>query len=580
MGTGGGLIVIDFTDQGNSAHFRHGGWSDQELDRVWAIGPRSVLRIPIQPSGRSLLLEAEIGPAKAPPSISGQIVRIHVNGTAIGSVRLDTRSMIRCAIDPELVGEAGIVELEFEFPGFFRPDSLQILNDNRPLSGWFSFVRLYTMDLFRPGPHFPTSAPDIPVVGLSPPLDEPPGGHAEAAPAAYTFGPGGTALPFARHGWGLGENGLARIVASPAEIELPAPTIPGPWLLRVDLTPTGAPGSARPRNVTIVLDRIMVAQFRVDEPTTRLVPLPRELTDGCDCLKLSFLPRDAGERDDPGRAAEPGIPAIAISRIGILPLPAWLSSIGNGWADAARNVPSTAVSSQFLSEDAAGLPDAIEAALGLDTLALTRGFESLGDNCEFGVIQRKLGLDVVNLFRFGKNNLVDLVRALTDDLRAVADPEAITVELNDAGRPEYVASIPAYNLHWHTSSHEHEAGQPAVWRDHAASLGYLRRKFFEGLRAGRKIYVVKQQPPVPVDHALALLLELTRHGRATVLCVEPAPSGRRPGEVEMVLPGLMRGYVERFAPDEDVGSADTTDWLRVIGNAALLNRGTALSAGP
>jgi hypothetical protein len=62
MGTGGGLVVIDFSEQGNSAYFRRDGWSGQESDRVWGIGPRSVLVVPIQSSGRSIVMEAEIAP--------------------------------------------------------------------------------------------------------------------------------------------------------------------------------------------------------------------------------------------------------------------------------------------------------------------------------------------------------------------------------------------------------------------------------------------------------------------------------------------------------------------------------------
>src|ERR1700722_2076168 len=96
MGTGGGLVVIDFSEHGNSAHFRGEGWSGQEKDRVWGIGPRSVLRIPIQSSGRSIILEAEIGPCHAPPAVTGQIVHVRVNGVALGGVRLESPAMVRC----------------------------------------------------------------------------------------------------------------------------------------------------------------------------------------------------------------------------------------------------------------------------------------------------------------------------------------------------------------------------------------------------------------------------------------------------------------------------------------------------
>jgi hypothetical protein len=45
------------------------------------------------------------------------------------------------------------------------------------------------------------------------------------------------------------------------------------------------------------------------------------------------------------------------------------------------------------------------------------------------------------------------------------------------------------------------------------------------------------------------------------------------------MPGLMRGYVARFAPASDVGATEPTDWLRVAANAVLLTRGPDAVAG-
>ena len=150
MGTGGGLVVIDFSQQGNSAHFRAEGWSGQEPDRVWAIGPRSRLVVPIQSSGRPVGTEAELGPGEPSSICVGQIVRLRVNGIAIGGgVRVNTRTMICCEIDPALAAPSGVLNLDFEISGFHRP-AVVLLAPPR-LSGWFSFVRLYTLDMDPPG---------------------------------------------------------------------------------------------------------------------------------------------------------------------------------------------------------------------------------------------------------------------------------------------------------------------------------------------------------------------------------------------------------------------------------------------
>jgi hypothetical protein len=161
MGTGGGLVVIDFSEQGNSAHFRGDGWSGQEPDRVWGIGPRSVLRVPMQSSSSPFILEAELGPCHSLPKIIGQIVRLRVNGVAVGSIRLETLSQLRCTIDPVVARPDGLLVIEFESPGFYAPAGLVRCADRRPLSCWFSSVRVYTTDMFATGLHFPIIYPDI-----------------------------------------------------------------------------------------------------------------------------------------------------------------------------------------------------------------------------------------------------------------------------------------------------------------------------------------------------------------------------------------------------------------------------------
>ncbi|HEX3993437.1 MAG TPA: hypothetical protein VHX39_19865, partial [Acetobacteraceae bacterium] len=129
-----------------------------------------------------------------------------------------------------------------------------------------------------------------------------------------------------------------------------------------------------------------------------------------------------------------------------------------------------------------------------------------------------------------------------------------------------------YELRWPAFVSEIGAGTEARQHANAVTLGYLRRKFYEGLRTGRKIYVLKQRRALCLAELTVLITELNRSGNATLLCVAEAQSERLRGAVELLLPGLMRGYVGRFAPDTDVEAADPADWLRVLANATLLQR--------
>jgi hypothetical protein len=581
MGTGGGLVVIDFSEHGNSAHFRGEGWSGQEKDRVWGIGPRSVLRIPIQSSGRSIILEAEIGPCHAPPAVTGQIVHVRVNGVALGGVRLESPAMVRCEMAPAIARPDGVLEVEFECPGYYMPGWLGISGDKRPLSCWFNFIRLYTTDMFSPGPHFPASSPDIPVIGLSPPFAGPPWANSKELPAVYTFGrtmpaPGDFRRDFRWDVSDVGEDDFVVSEGSSGQLKLLAPRTSGCYVLRIDAFPVFVTEQPHVQDVTILLDGIVIGQFSLREPTAWIVPLPVELTERRDILRLTFMLPDHGRHTDFGDSSDTRATGIAVTRVSILPLPSYLTPAENLRAEVPRPI---AASGRFLMDASGDLPALVSAALGLDLISMLRGFESLGTDSEFAVVQRKLGLEVLNLFRFGNKTLADLVWLLTGDLTALTDPDRFTVEPAVTDPAENSLTLPASDFLWRNVVREDDDDQDPSCRASAVTLGYLRRKFYEGLRAGRKIYVLKRQRFIPTSEAAVLLTELNRSGHATLLCVEEAPSGRLPGEVELLTPGLMRGYVGRSAQSGDLepgdlGSVALSDWLRMLANAMLLRRGS------
>jgi hypothetical protein len=573
MGTGGGLVIIDFSAQGNSAHFRGDGWSSQEPDRVWGVGTRSVLHVPIQSSGRTVILEAEMGPCHAPPAVTGQIVNVRVNGTAIGGIRLDTRSMIRCEIDPALTRADGILKIEFGFPGFHVPEMLGALSDRRPLSCWFTFVRVYTTDMFRPGPHFPASHPGIPVFDIVPAFAETPGANSGEAAAVYAFARPPTASSDARGETDADANDLTVTAGSSRQLKLLAPRTRGWYLLRLDASPLSYIVSGMMPPVSIVLDGIVIAQMRIHEPSAWIVPLPRELTERRDILPLNFLLSDPGRQPerDPSRDVRPI--GIAVTRVSIFPLAANLTPVEALRPEQYGSPRPIATSRRFLTDDMRTLPESIHAAFGMDLVTLLRGFETLGTNSEFGVLQARLGVDALNLFRFCDGTLPGLTRALTDDLKALDDPALVTVESDDDDPPNMVMVLPSYNLRWRTFTQEADKDHVSVCRANAVALSYMRRKFYEGVRAARKVYVLRVEQPISLSQAAVVLAELNRTGEATLLCVEEVRDGRLPGEVELFTLGLMRGYVRRPAAGTEIVSDGALDWLRVLGNAMLLKRG-------
>jgi len=568
---GGSLLHIDFTAHGNSSSFRREGWSAQEPSIVWAVGFRSSLGMKIPSFGRPLVLEFEVEPCRHLPEISGQIIRVTINGVALGSAVIRSRGMVRCELDPAIIGDGDALDIEFGCPGFFRPAWFRPGGDDRMLSLAFAFLRVYTKDIMEAGSWCEPSMHGLPVTDLVPPpaaaletVTEP------AAPAVFTFGPEGTAAPFLKSGWCRGERDFNWTSELVSELDLAVPLLAGSYVLRIDVTPLVSAEARPAQDLTVVLDGVLIGHYTLSQPSTLIIPLPRELTDGRESLAFSFIAPDSGRPCDLGLSGDKRLLGFAFRRLAVSPLPPHLSDVETLRHEQAPNWRPQSASSQLLTEDSTSLRDSISSTFGEDARAMLRHFESLGDNCEFGIVQRKLSLEVFNLLRFGNAQLANLMVALTDDFAALNDAAAVTAELNHAKRREFVVSVPAYKLRWHTFTYEDETDQESVLRANAVKLGYLRRKFFEGLRTGRKIYVLKRKQPLSVSQAVAVLLELNRHGKATLLCVEQAPADRRSGEVDLLFPGLMRGYIAAFAPDDDVEATDPTDWLRLAANARLL----------
>ena len=69
---------------------------------------------------------------------------------------------------------------------------------------------------------------------------------------------------------------------------------------------------------------------------------------------------------------------------------------------------------------------------------------------------------------------------------------------------------------------------------------------------------------------LPLSLALKRHGKARLLWVALAEQDRPAGTVEVVMPGLLKGYIDRFAPGANAHDLSFDGWLRVCANACVL----------
>jgi capsular polysaccharide biosynthesis protein len=185
---------------------------------------------------------------------------------------------------------------------------------------------------------------------------------------------------------------------------------------------------------------------------------------------------------------------------------------------------------------------------------LLLGFESLGDNCDFGFVQRYAGVEPLGLLRFAAiavpedKRLERLVAALESKFDGLGAPGTVSVFLTgELGRRKYMARESVYNLQYHTGVSEGEMTPEELGQREIKRLGFLRRKFIEDLEAGEKIWVWKSTATREADQAKPLLAVLRVLGPNTLLWVVEADETHRPGTVEALEGDLLKGYVERNA---------------------------------
>ncbi len=188
-------------------------------------------------------------------------------------------------------------------------------------------------------------------------------------------------------------------------------------------------------------------------------------------------------------------------------------------------------------------------------------FEGIGDNCQFGNVQRHFGIEPLGLLRFA--GVRDLHRLFASRFAGLGEPGSLVAYL--AGT-EYQIRDHEYGLFYHTFRHENEITHEAVLAENETKIRYLIRKLTEDLEDGEKIFVYRRF----VEDDLATVAELHRilrgYGPARLLWVTTGAPGRSPGDVEWAGPDLLRGYLGPGA-DNDPSVFDPEHWIGLLRNA-------------
>ncbi|MGI4802301.1 MAG: hypothetical protein ACRYG8_51360 [Janthinobacterium lividum] len=189
----------------------------------------------------------------------------------------------------------------------------------------------------------------------------------------------------------------------------------------------------------------------------------------------------------------------------------------------------------------------------LDDTQLMMAFESLGDDCEFGFVQRSVGAEPLSLLRFGGIRLHRLYEGLGERFEGIDDVAELGLSIQGGeGHGEYMIVQNRYRYLYHTFVNSWEMDRDALVAREVTRLAFCRRKLLEDLEDGDKIFVVKSSyaPGLRLDQVVPVAERVAGFGGGITFWATASDAEHPPGTLRWHGPTLVEGRLDRLcSPD-------------------------------
>lgn len=211
-------------------------------------------------------------------------------------------------------------------------------------------------------------------------------------------------------------------------------------------------------------------------------------------------------------------------------------------------------------------PEQIDTDRTLRAKQVVERFQSLGQNCEFGLVQRQCGAEPLGLLRFSSIRLERLLHGIRTRFQGIGDLEDIHVQCEGPGK-EYAGHQQRYEIDYHTFRNEGRIDLDDFRRREAQRLRYLADSLMMEIDNADKVFVVQRSefplPPSEVLPLFAALLALNKSNALLYVTECGTEFGHLRNRVDEVAPGLYRARISKLAPGDDARLFDYPAWLKI-----------------
>ncbi|WP_395494951.1 acyl carrier protein [Acetobacter sp. KSO5] len=215
-----------------------------------------------------------------------------------------------------------------------------------------------------------------------------------------------------------------------------------------------------------------------------------------------------------------------------------------------------------------------------ERLRVLSNFESLGEDCEFGLVQQRAGILHPHLLRFSAasensaERLPHLIMLLKYRLHQLEHTDFLEMflpeeEWNNVD-PEWRIRHKIYKWSTHTGLLVKNFPKETINQkisDFSVVIEFMKSQFLRELELGRKVWIWKSSVPSSLSNIKKLRDILKEYGPNKLLWVQTADNEHPPGTVDQIEADLWCGYIKKPSEHWKGHWSEDADWFELLKNA-------------